>query len=173
MSSDCDDGRQEFAVWLVPDDPTAKRLRAYIHFLAGLTDSPIFEPHITLVSGTCDEPAILKRKQDVIVANFSRLALTMAEIRSDTPYFQSVYFTLCPSDELQRLQRFCADRLGIKRAWFPHLSLLYSDAPLAAKQRLSARLAIPKEPMIFDRLAVWMPDRDLGWRAVDRWHALG
>jgi hypothetical protein len=85
--------------------------------------------------------------------------------------FKTVFLRLAPSDELRALhERIRASLSGVDDYVLePHLSLIYKELPLPARERI-ARSIRPPESFVCDALSVVVPG-PAGWTDVPSWRA--
>ena len=138
------------SLWIVPPDPLLDALREAVARFAGLTGTPPFEPHVTLLGDLRGSPRgahPLARELAEAVAPF---VVRFEGLAAGDSFFRSVYLRVAPSEELfaarRAAERLFAGQFGAgkrEEAFEPHLSLAYGaddrtrEALLAEARRLN------------------------------------
>ncbi|KAG8858507.1 hypothetical protein FRB96_005178 [Tulasnella sp. 330] len=141
------------AIWLVPPEGAFKPLEALISEIAAKQSSPVFQPHITLLSlpsgSRISSDSILPRKADLP----ETVPITFNKVCAGRSYFQSVLveLKLTAGSTLEELYNAV---LGLDegllagantqseegsrylRPYYPHLSLFYGDVPMEAREAI-------------------------------------
>ena len=166
------DGRISY--WLIPAEPHRSEFRKAIFDLAQRFDGPVFEPHVTLYSGsggTNEVENILARA----TAGFSEIGLRSAGIGHSSQFTQTLFLKFDPCEALFRLSN------DLKRSstraddytLLPHLSLLYARVEPAVRMRLVDQFKFPPL-MRFDEVqAVNTGARNESREDVERWRLVG
>ena len=127
-----------YSLWLVPerDGPAFAALAELIRDLARQFDTPVFDPHVTLVGGLeGDEAALAAAAKDV--AGIERPQIELTEIVSRDSYFQRLVVAAAPTPPLLRAHALARAALGAETAaYWPHLSLAYGELDAAQIRRL-------------------------------------
>jgi len=164
-----------FSLFLTPCDAEFVHLEALIREL-GLACAAIpFEPHVTVYSGSLTDPDLLKRTVVAALERTGPFPLKVTGIGFSVEYFKSVFVEFEENLPLRgihdRLKRGLGEDSGYVLA--PHLSLLYSDKPLAEKADLARRIVLDRQDILFDRVKVVVPQNPLDvWRDIGGWRTL-
>jgi putative hydrolase of the HAD superfamily len=163
------------AVFLTPAADDFRYADGIIRELSAKLDAPRFEPHLTVCSGLCADPELLKRMVTEAAQALPPLPLRVRRVGCSEAYFRTLYVEFVPDPRLAGLR----ERLGIaverpdSDAFLPHLSLLYLEMPLAEKEAAARRLLLDRTELIFDSLKVVTPANiQEGWRDTHRWKTL-
>lgn len=107
---------------------------------------PDFDAHLTL-SGPINYNESHDRKNFLNLSKrFSKLKLKLSGIGYKENYFQSLFFVVENSDELNSLKKSIDEKTGFpSKEYFPHISLFYGNANEDLKKNLCRELAIPNE----------------------------
>jgi 2'-5' RNA ligase len=146
-------------------------LAAIIGGLAAQYNTPIFQPHVTMVATLMSDEDTAIGTLESLLAGVSSFDITFTEFGYEQTYFRSLYLRAKPSPQLTALYE------AGRRAWkldlppyMPHLSLLYSNLTEEQKSPVIATvdLRLPLTIQI-DAVELWADDH-LG---VDRWRFVG
>jgi 2'-5' RNA ligase len=129
-----------YALWLIPTGKLYAKLEQLIKEMAQEFSAPYFEPHLTLLGGiTGDRAKIVSQCEDL--ADFQK----PFEIRLAAPghlddYYRSLFLHVGRSPALLHANRRARKVLEYSENadYFPHMSLLYGNYPLALKQSIAA-----------------------------------
>ena len=170
---DTEPGR--YSVFLTPAGEDFAFLERVIAEVCAKYDSPPFEPHLTLYSGTFPDPEPLRRAVDAVMKGAPPITAAVSGIGYTPEYFRTLFLEFHEHPLLrmihERLKRECGDLSPDPFA--PHLSLLYADLPLGEKAALAARVHLYRESLRFDSVKLVTPlNRVDGWRDTGQWHTL-
>lgn len=120
---------QKHALWLRPFGDSAYELKERIERLSEKYDTPLFEPHITLLSGLRRGPTELIQLTDTLAASLSPFTVELGEPGYRDHYYQSLFLRIKKSDQLMDVQQTAEKLFGCTtdESYFPHLSLMYGD----------------------------------------------
>lgn len=147
------------SLWLQPEQAAADRLDALIARLAAVHDTATFAAHLTVLDDLGRQP------DDDVLAGLAELAgslepveVRFGETRCEHPWHRSLYLAAVPEPALRRVFETARRTFGLPgiTAFEPHLSLQYSQLPVADKFRLAAGADLQLPLTIrFDRLSLW------------------
>jgi Cyclic phosphodiesterase-like protein len=158
--------------WLLPTATDRAFLQNLINDLAQAHESPVFEPHVTLYSGTYapDEPLDLILAQ--AVDEVEPLPLRVDRISYTPQFTKTLFVQFCASPRLSRLSdriRACSSRPS-DYVLDPHLSLMYNHMSEAEQQRLAVSIQVPLDVVTFDEVCVTVtPTPTRSPQDVARW----
>jgi len=161
-----------YSIWLIPDSEDGQGFQQNIQALANLFGSPLFSPHITLI-GEVDldlESLIDKFNQLQDTAEMQDLC-TLSIDYHDT-FFRSIVYQVAMSEALMNLNR-TARRLFDRNsdpAYYPHLSLLYSNISENEKREAIQKLD-PIETIAFQATEIHLirtQGRVSDWELIQR-----
>lgn len=163
------------AVFLTPAADDFRYADGIIRELSAKLDAPLFEPHLTVCSGLCTDPELLKGVIAEAAQALPPLALRIKGVGCSESYFRTLYIEFEPDPLLTGLR----ERVGVaverpdNGVFLPHLSLLYLEMPLAEKESLARRLLLDRTELTFDSLKGVTPANiQEGWRDTLRWKTL-
>ena len=166
------DGRISY--WLIPAEPHRSEFRKAIFNLAQRFDGPVFEPHVTLYSGsegTNEVENVLARA----TAGLSEIELRTAGIGHSDQFTKTLFLRLEPcevlvqlSNELKRSSIGADDYTLI-----PHLSLLYALVESAVRVRLVDEVKFASLVRFDEVQAVDTGARNESRADVEQWLLIG
>jgi hypothetical protein len=147
-----------WSLWLQPEQSSACELGALIARLAAVRATAVFPAHLTLLGPMTREAGAavlgLGRAADLL----SPLEVSFDRIRCEPVWQRSVYLAAVSSAALQQAAQAATRAFAAsgQPEFMPHLSLQYSELPLADKQRLASSVALDlPRSFRFDRLSLW------------------
>lgn len=129
-----------YSIWLIPDSKSLKSLGRIIEDISFTTQTPKFEPHITLLGGFEGEEAELKEKFIKIYKNTNSFKVELVRTGYEDFYFRSFYMLASLNKKLLSLNEAIQRRFNRKEQYMPHLSLLYSNLKEEEKRKIISRL---------------------------------
>ncbi len=156
--------QKDFALWLVPSEPEASLLQAWIEKLAGYFGSIAFPPHVTLVGRLTQPQAQVVTKTQALSAYLPPFRVTLQDYGWQNTYFRCFYLEVADTLAMKLAQKAIKKHFGVKHALFkPHLSLVYGHLQNEIKEHLAKKLStLGKVCMKFEaiRLVTMSQDHD-------------
>lgn len=144
--------------WLLPGPEAAATLEPLSAAACQSLPAASLPLHITLCSDRIDGPATAIDRLQRFADQCSPLQLSPSGISATSRFTQSLILRFTPESEavLQAWVQPLRDTATVQANGRidPHLSLLYSQAPLQQRQSLAGRLAAPAGPLLFDQVSV-------------------
>jgi 2'-5' RNA ligase len=161
---------KSYALWLIPEGNARTRLARTIGQLSRQHSTPVFAPHITLASGIVAPARDVATKAAVLAQSLrpQRLHLTRLDWRDE--YFRCLFVTVARMSPLLRAHKMARKvfELRGRRAFLPHVSLVYGDLSPEAKRHiirsLGKRFDLRFEVRRLDVVAIQGPPSQ--WRHV-------
>lgn len=168
---------RRFSVFLVPAANDRSWAEGVIRELAARYDAPGFEPHVTVYGGSYETDAELepvRRALAEAVAGTGPITLRVTGLGVTEEYFRSLFVAFGDDPALSRIYELVkgAVAAGSGYVLMPHLSLLYADMPLTAKEMAARTVSLDRQEMRFDELKIVAPDPVAGWSDTRRWQTL-
>lgn len=119
----------KYSLWLEPEGNIGYRLQERIEKLGKKYDTPLFEPHVTLLGDLRHGETELIQLTDTLAGSLHPLELLLTKADCGNSFYQSIFVHVEKSKELQSARKI-ACRLFDKNDsedYMPHLSLLYGD----------------------------------------------
>jgi 2'-5' RNA ligase len=172
-----------FSVWVAPPagTPLSRRLRAEIDAAAShVPGAPPFPPHLTLVGGLPEmEEAAARRAAARLAAELAPFEVALDHVAAGRAFYQCVYALAKRSPAVVAAGAAARAAFGLdpKEHFMPHVSLLYSDADLAERERLATELqgrlfggaadTLPARAFVAEELELWRTDGEVArWERV-------
>jgi 2'-5' RNA ligase len=129
---------QKYALWFRPFGDTAFKLKYRIKELAQKFNSPVFEPHITILSGLNRGQTDLTQLTDTLAGSLAPFTVELTELGYRDDYYQSFFARVKKTDAFMHAQDVGEKLFGCQtdEEYFPHLSLMYGHADDKAKRKL-------------------------------------
>lgn len=167
--------RQRFSLFLTPCEADFTYLETMIRETSAACGASPFEPHVTVYSGNLVDPELLGKGVCGAVKGVEPFSLKITGIGFSLEYFKTLYVEFEESPLLcgihDRLKRGLGEDSGYRL--IPHLSLLYSDMPLAEKEALARRIVLDRGEILFDRVKVVAPQNpEEVWRDIGGWRTM-
>jgi 2'-5' RNA ligase len=121
-----------WSVWLLPEEPADKQLSDIIKSFAQTFDSPLFKPHITLLSGLSLDSA-----KDLSTLQSQPTVSAQIKVPATADqFFKSIFLPVIKNKELLAIRRHCKKLLEVesKGTFTPHISLYYGNTQDNQKQ---------------------------------------
>lgn len=168
---------RRFSVFLVPAKDDRRWAQGVIAELAARYDAPLFEPHVTVYGGSYTEDAELEPVRRALAgaaAEGGPITLRVIGLGVTEEYFKTLFVSFGEDPRLRRLNEAVKGTVARDSGYelVPHLSLLYADIPLAAKEMAAGTVSLDREEMRFDDVKIVAPDPVTGWRDAMRWQTL-
>jgi 2'-5' RNA ligase len=131
-----------YTLWLMPDRPTYLKLSKLIADLSTTHDAPVFEPHVTLLSGITDnlEEAIEKTNQ--FATHLGSITARLTRIEFLEYYYRCLFFRTDASPALMQARSAAEELFEHTKIhpFIPHVSFLYGSLPVFQKEAIMAEL---------------------------------
>jgi 2'-5' RNA ligase len=164
-----------FSVWVAPPaaTPLSRRLRAEIDAAAArVPGAPPFPPHLTLVGGVPEmEEAAARRAAAALAAELAPFEVELDHVAAGRAFYQCVYILAKRSPAVVAASAAARAAFGLDSAehFMAHVSVVYSDADLAERERLAAEL----QGRLFGGGADALPSRAFAARELELWRTDG
>lgn len=163
-----------YSLWLMPSNNAYEQLSALIHELSGAHDTPVFEPHVTLLGG-------LQEKESGIVARTMKLAeviepfvINLTRIEHSNEHFRCLYYRVEKTIDVVYAYRQACDifRVSEGKNYMPHLSVMYGDIPEKTKEQIIAGInAVITMRFSVQHIDLFSTDGEVEkWYKVKRFH---
>ncbi len=118
-----------YALWLIPERAIYQEIQGLISPLQASVGQPVFNPHITLISGlNLREDEIINRAK-ILAENHSVVTVAIERAVWGYTFFQRYFYTLKSVDKLLALHKDALQIFGETDSgkYRPHISLEYAD----------------------------------------------
>lgn len=148
-------------MWLQPERQAATELDAVIARLAAAHGTAAFPAHVTLLGPLEQEVGAAVNGLGRVADTLPALGVEFDEVRCEPAWHRSLYLAAVATAALRQAAQAAARALRLpgQSDHMPHLSLQYSQLPLADKRRLVPSVALELPLSVrFDRLSLWHID---------------
>jgi 2'-5' RNA ligase len=134
--------KQKYAFWLVPSGEAYNLLKETIRHYSEMYSTPLFEPHITLISSLHGSVSGLRQKALQLVRTIGRLELRLEKPAHSTSYFRCVFLYVVPEPAIVRAHAAATGLFPVSphTEYNPHLSLVYGNLPAVDRERIVAEI---------------------------------
>lgn len=147
-----------WSLWLQPEQDAATELEAVMARLAAVHGTAVFPAHLTLLAALEQEAGAAVAGLGRLADSLSPLLVQFSEIGCEPAWHRSLYLAAASSAALKQAAQAAVRAFSVsgQPEFRPHLSLQYSELPVAEKQRLASSLAWELPLSVrFDRLSLW------------------
>lgn len=127
-----------YSLWLIPTGEIYGKFASLIKRLAEENNTPIFEPHVTLLGEIIQSEEDIVRKIEELALDQKQFPLTLTRIDYQNFYFRALFVKAEINESLLSLHnqtKMIIDMQNIS-PYMPHLSLLYGDLPISSKEKI-------------------------------------
>lgn len=128
----------KYSLWLEPTGDIAYRLQERIKELSRKHNTPVFEPHVTLLGGLTYGETELVQLTDTLGSSLKPFEILLTKGDCGSSFYQSIFIRVKESKELKYARNLACRLFDVNEAeeYTPHLSLLYGDMPMNEKERI-------------------------------------
>lgn len=155
--------------WLLPAKPERELFCAIIRIFCRELRAPNFEPHLTLFAGSRGRQAPAKILRQV---RSRPIRLSAGNVAFSGKFTKTLYVRFKSTPALKKLAVDLARATNsrAKALRDPHVSLLYTRIPRAARREIAAVIKLPFRRVLFDSVAAVRLSLPVRTRAdVDKW----
>lgn len=135
---------QQYAIWIIPQEPVYSTLKQAIDQLAKEFSSPTFEPHMTLLVSTRKELSEIEQLVRELANQTEHFEVSLGSVSFSTTYFQSVFVRVNSTAKLMQLNLDAKNLLQEENNVFmPHISLLYGEHDMATREKAADKIVLP------------------------------
>ncbi|KFG68649.1 hypothetical protein JH26_15985 [Microvirga sp. BSC39] len=149
---------QYHSIWLMPRDEDEQAFAVIVRNLAKRFDSPVFQPHLTLVEDmprTCEE---LKPLLEQLTEGMASFTAPVDAVEESSLYYRSFYARFPVSVPLRTLKERAVGlfEVGSLETFMPHISLAYGVPEGSEKTEAvtALRRDLQGMPVVFDRACI-------------------
>ncbi|MDZ7692406.1 MAG: 2'-5' RNA ligase family protein [Balneolaceae bacterium] len=130
--------KQTYSLWLRPFGDIAYSLRQRIKKLSAKHNTPVFEPHVTLLGGLEQGVTELIQLTDTLAGALHPFDIILTRAGSGNTFYQSIFVHAQKSEELLSARSTAEKLFGARpeQEYVPHLSLLYGELSQKEKERI-------------------------------------
>jgi 2'-5' RNA ligase len=130
-----------YHLWFKPAGRAYETLAQTIRTLAGQLDTPVFEPHVTLLAYLNGGETEHFQRAGELATRLKPCEVILTEPSFQNDYFQCLYMLVHPTPDVMT-NRVMAEELfdRAQEPYMPHLSLVYGSLPESRKRAIIRRL---------------------------------
>lgn len=127
-----------YSIWLEFDTQNASLIKQIIENLSSKYNSPLFDPHLTLLPGIKDDEKDLILKFSHFVTNLNSFSLEIENIEHSDEFYKCVFLKVKSSYELMNLFSKSIEyfRNDEEKVFYPHISLIYSYLSINERMKI-------------------------------------
>ncbi|OGZ35116.1 MAG: hypothetical protein A3A94_00525 [Candidatus Portnoybacteria bacterium RIFCSPLOWO2_01_FULL_43_11] len=145
----------QYSIWIIPPEPIFSQLKNVIKKLSVKYDSPIFEPHMTLLGNINQSLPGIEQKITELASYVNRLELSLGPISFSTTYFQSVFVRVNSTARLTQLNLDVKKLFNMENNVFmPHISLLYGNHDMTIREKAASEVQLPLSSFVANEFIV-------------------
>ncbi|MGE4550797.1 MAG: 2'-5' RNA ligase family protein [Opitutales bacterium] len=144
---------RHLSYWLIPTAEDSDVLQTVINELATRFEAASFPPHLTLFAGPAASDEEPRHLLDSLSPDLVPRRLAVTHVDASDRFTMTLFLRCQPDPQLVSLhEQIRANAPPSNYCLEPHLSLLYADLPLSAKQSLAEEFSPPLKEIRFDRI---------------------
>jgi len=129
---------RSYSVWLISEGKINEKLSAIISSLSKKYNSPLFEPHVTLIGGFVGDEKELLHKTEVLSRRIKPFNVKLTRTHQLNEFFRSFFILVEKTPELMNAYREAINVFGLSEDpdYMPHVSLIYGDFEPKIKENI-------------------------------------
>ncbi len=160
----------EHSIWLCPEPTAAQPLRTQIAALTGISGTPVFEPHVTLLGDLATSPESCLRICREVFAQTGSVKARVTNVSQTESFFMALFLDLRLAPDLTDVRRRLEQSFGCPSlAYRPHLSLAYGIGPQPVDRLEKLADEYTGRDILLDRVAIVASSRHL---PMEQWRVL-
>ena len=153
----------------MPPKKEAKFLKSIINDMSNIFGGPIFDPHLTILSGFTGDEKLLLNKAEYFSRIIKPFHILFNEISTTNHFFFSLFISIIKSPELE-LAKILAEKVFDFQMpnYKPHLSIAYGDYSKDKKIDMINKINAIPEGFYVDKIYLAYNDEiNLKWKIID------
>lgn len=150
--------KSNYFLWLKPSGSDFHQLLALVNSIGHKYGTPLFEPHITLLSGLLGSEKDIESRVFQLSSHYSPFTVHCSNMDWSDDYFRCLYIKVKKEPALVALYEQARKLIPNekKRDFEPHISLMYGKLAHKAKQELAIKLKKEyPEHLLIDSLSLY------------------
>jgi 2'-5' RNA ligase len=157
-----------YSLWLMPSGTTYDQLSQTIQSLSKAHNTPVFEPHVTVLGSLQEKEGIVVARTKKLCEMLQPLTLRLDRIEYSAEYFRCMYYSVEKTTDLLSVYARACDIFRVSHGQYvPHVSLMYGDIPHAVKEKAAAQIQLTVRTFTADHLDLVFTDG-----VVKDWHSM-
>lgn len=119
-------------LWLIPDEVALEKLQNITVDLGSRLKAPVFQPHVTLLSGIIDTNESAINKAEFFAKNTPKIEASITNVEYLEEQFKCLFFTNSHSESLIKARQKSEELFEHTniQPFIPHVSFLYGAMPI-------------------------------------------
>jgi len=157
-----------YSIWLLPPPELFDSLQIMIKRLCKKYNSPLFIPHITLISGFLGDPKEILKKFKKTQLPMSEISVEFDSIITTNEFFKSVFFQITLSDSFIKARTFLNPIFTCnEKCYQPHLSMIYGRFTKIEKKNIINEIgSVPINFKVNEFFLAYNNEIDLYWNLI-------
>ena len=145
----------KYSIWIIPPEPIFSQLSRIINETSYKYNSPVFEPHLTILGNIDHELGEIKQTVEKIVSDLDDLNLSFGPVSFSTTYFQSVLIRINSTAKLMQLHFDIKKLLKNENiVYMPHISLMYGNHDMETREKIALGINLRLNPFISKQIVI-------------------
>lgn len=118
-----------YSLWLEPEKGTEAYISLHdlIQRLARDIGSPVFPPHVTVLGGVQGDYMRTLSRSELVALRNDPFEVRLGKLGSQNEHLRGFYSEVDQTEPVMMLNKKAAGVFGLRKNYFPHLSLSYFD----------------------------------------------
>jgi len=131
-----------YGIWLMPSGEAYKKMSKIISKLASEYNSPVFEPHVTLIHSIQGTQKDVALKTSMLARTIKPFKITLNKVGFQDKYYRCLFIFANESKHLVDANKKAGEVFNITpdEKSMPHLSLMYGDFPEEVKKKIIKKI---------------------------------
>jgi 2'-5' RNA ligase len=153
----------------MPPKKEAKLLKPIINDLSNKFSGPVFEPHITIISGFKGNEKLLLNKAECFSKLIKPFYVSFKELDTSNHFFCSLYISIIKNLEIESARILAEKVFDIQMVdYMPHMSLAYGDYSKDKKNEMIGTINSTPDGFFVDQIYLAYNDEiNLKWKIID------
>lgn len=160
------------ALWLIPREPMFNLLAGRISALSREYSTPLFEPHVTLLSGITSQEQEILAKSRLLASSLKPVHVELGDVDYLDEYFRCLFFRIVSASPIMKAHHAAQKTFGLENepAFEPHLSLLYGKLQLETKKKIAEDVgSLSGQRLELDHLELYRVSCTLdAWKCLEK-----
>lgn len=134
-----------YSLWLMPQGNKYQLVSNVINDLAIKYNSPVFEPHVTLIGEVSGDEHEIVEKTEEFASHTAAFTIQLENIDIQDYFFRALFIKAKASRELLNLHKNAKQIFSMQNIpeYMPHVSLLYGNVSLEEKEKIIQSITVP------------------------------
>jgi 2'-5' RNA ligase len=127
-----------------------EKLKRIITNLSGKYDSPVFDPHVTLLGGIVGEEKKVIKDFEEFANEFKNINISLSRLADSEAYFKCVFANVKKTNAVMSANKKCRSVFpSVGNSYMPHLSLIYGCYTKKTRNDIKKQLGNEVNALLF------------------------